>query len=304
MGFRASKEMEALRGALFILLLLVQFTVMHTARAEGGFFGRITGFFGDAPDVQLPRPDFHLPRLDIVPFWTDEMKIGRSAYARGEYDRARKMFLRASDDGNIVADWYLGHMYRLGHGVPIDPAIAYSYFTRVADQFTPDEPDPFRLRIEVDAKIRAADYLRLGIPSANLRANPQEAARTYLQMATAFGHPRAFYGLGVMSIEGDGMRQNPSQGLKWLNAAIRKHSAEAAAYMGDLYAKGGLVPQDDVKALMWYIVAAGSASKDEDPQIFQRLMVMQNGAKQETKLEAAARAGVWKQQNPTDPRQQ
>ncbi|WP_196502562.1 tetratricopeptide repeat protein [Aestuariivirga litoralis] len=261
------------------------------------------GMFGDTPEIKLPRPDIHLPRLDIVPFWTDELKAGRAAYGRGDYGRARKLFLKSSDDGNMVADWYLGHMYRLGHGVPVDPAAAYSYFSRVADQFSSDEQDPFRLRIEVDAKIRAADYLRLGIPSAKLRANPQEAARTYLQMATSFGHPRAFYALGVMSIEGDGMRQNPTQGLKWLNAAIRKHSAEAAAYMGELCAKGGVVPQDDLKALTWYIVAAGAARQDEDPGIYDRLNDLKFAASQETRLEAEARARVWNEQNPGNPNQ-
>jgi len=298
MGCSLSRGYEASRGALFVLLLLIQACCITAARAEGGFFGRITGMFGDAPDIQLPRPDIHLPRLDIVPFWTDELKAGRSAYARGDYMRARKLFMKSSDDSNMVADWYLGHMYRLGHGVPVDAATAYSYFSRVADQFSPDEPDPFRLRIEVDAKIRAADYLRLGIPSANLKANPQDAARTYLQMATAFGHPRAFFALGVMSIEGDGMRQNPAQGLKWLNAATRKHSAEAAAYMGELCAKGGVVPQDDLRALMWYMIAGTFAQQDEDPMIFQRLQQLKLAAAPDTQLEAQAHARAWLQQNP------
>jgi len=274
------------------------------ARAdEDGFFRPLFNFFGEAPAIKLPHPDIHLPRLDIHPFWTNDLKSGRDAYGRGDFDHARGAFLRASEDGNTVADWYLGHMYRLGKGVPSDAAIAYSYFNRVADNFNPEEQDPYRLRIAVDAQLRVADYRRLGIPAAHLKANPQAAARTYLQMATNYGHPRAFYALGVMSIEGEGMRKNPQQGLKWLNAAIRKHSAEAAAYMGDLCQQGEVVPQDDTKALTWYAIAAQSATRDDTPQILARYTQMKVAASEEVRLEAEARARVWNEQNPLDPAQ-
>lgn len=286
----------------FALLALILFLLssLSSARAEDGFFGHIFNFFESPPEIHLPHPEIHLPKLEILPFWTNDLKSGRNAYARGDYDRARDNFLKASEDGNIVADWYLGHMYRLGKGVPANPAIAYSYFSRVADNFNPDEQDPYRLRITVDAQLRAADYLRVGIPSASLRANPQAAARTYLQIATNYGHPRAFYALGVMSISGDGMRKNPSQGLKWLNAAIRKHSSEAAAYMGDLCARGELVPQDDTKALTWYTIAAQTAARDENPDIVSRFGQMKLAATEEVRLEAEARARVWNEQNPPD----
>ena len=284
----------------FMLMFLLIALLPQPARAEGGFFSGFFNFFDDPPVIHLPRPNIHLPKLDITPFWTNDLKQGRDAYARGDYGRARDAFLRSSEDGNMVADWYLGHMYRLGRGVPVDAAISYSYFQRVSDQFNPDEQDLYRLRIMVDAKIRVADELRLGIPSAKLKANPQAAARTYLQMATNYGHPRAFYGLGVMNIEGEGVKENPQQGLKWLNAAVRKHSAEAAAYLGELCAKGDIVPQDDTKALTWYIVAAQAARPDENPEIRARLTQLKFAATEETRIEAEARARIWNEQNPVD----
>ncbi len=287
----------------WLAVVLLVLAGAPSAHAEDGFFGHIFNFFESPPEIRLPHPEIHLPKLDILPFWTNDLKSGRNAYARGDYDRARGNFLKASEDGNIVADWYLGHMYRLGKGVPADPAIAYSYFSRVADNFNPDEQDPYRLRITVDAQLRAADYLRVGIPAANLRANPKAAARTYLQMATNYGHPRAFYSLGVMSITGEGMHKNPAQGLKWLNAAIRKHSSEAAAYMGDLCARGDFVPQDETKALTWYTIAAQTAERDENPDIIARFGQMKIAATEEVRLEAEARARVWNEQNPPDPGQ-
>ena len=284
----------------FLTLFLILIAAAPSQAKAEGFFSGIFNFFDDAPEIHLPHPDLHLPKLDITPFWTNDLKLGRDAYAKGDYARARSAFLRSSEDGNMVADWYLGHMYRLGRGVQLDPAISFSYFQRVSDQFNPDEQDPYRLRIMVDAKIRVADDLRSGIPGANLKANPQAAARTYMQMATNYGHPRAFYGLAVMTIEGDGIKENPQQGLKWLNAAIRKHSAEAAAYMGELCAKGEIVPKDDTKALTWYFVAAQTARPDENPEIRDRLTELRFAATEETRIEAEARARVWNEQNPID----
>ena len=162
------------------------------------------GFFSYFPGV----PELHLPHLDLLsPFRTDEFRQARTAYATGDYVQAREIFQRLSQDGNMVADWYLGHIYRLGRGVPPSPAIAYSYYSRVAEYFEPEESDPTRLRIEIDSQLRVADYQRLGIPSAGLKPNPQAAARTYLRFATNYGHPRALYALGLpICVWGQGFR--------------------------------------------------------------------------------------------------
>jgi len=296
MGFGQIKRRAAF-GRIVLLLLLAMLSFSRPSIAQdAGVFDRFFSIFHNPPEI-------HLPHLEITPFWTNDLKIGRDAYSRGDYDRARQAFLRASDDGNVVADWYLGHMYRLGKGVPASPAVAFSYFRRVADTFDPEERDPYRLRITVDAQIRVADYLRVGIPASKMPANPDAAARIYLRMATNYGHPRAFYGLGVMNIEGIGVRKNPQQGLKWLNAAARKHSPEAAAYLGDIYAAGQIVPQDDTRALSWYLIAAQTAQRDDNPEIFARLTELRVAATEETRLEAEAHARVWSEQNPTDENQ-
>ena len=293
-GRRSSKS------SLITLALWVSMVV--PSQAKDGFFSPLLNLFDGVPEIHLPHPEIHLPKLDFQPFWTNDLKQGREAFTRGDYGAAKTYFLRASDEGNPVADWYLGHMYRLGRGVPVNAAIAYSYFTRVADGYETDEdePDQYRLRIVIDAKIRVADYLRLGIPSAHLEANPQAAARTYLQMATNYGHPRALYQLGEMSLEGEGMKKNPQQGLKWLYAATRKNSAEAAAKLGELCAMGSYVPQDDAKALSWYLIAASRTTQEENPQIFAKLNVLKFGATEEMRIEAEAKARVWNEQNPVN----
>jgi uncharacterized protein len=286
-----STPMMTVRCFHFVLVVIVGLFVIAPSRVMAD--DSVGDFFST-----LRPPIIKFPKIDIVPFWTDDLKRARGAYADGDYPQAAEYFRRSSDDGNIVADWYLGHMYRLGQGFPVDQATAYSYYNRVAENFDPDEPDKNRLRIAVDSQLRVADYLRSGIKSAKLNANPQLAARTYLRIATAYAHPRALFSLGTMTIEGEGMTKNPAQGLKWLNAAVRKHSPDAAAYLGELYRTGSYVRQDDTRALMWYIIASQSAVKAENPIIFTKLSNLRTTSTEEIRLEAEARARVWSEQNP------
>jgi uncharacterized protein len=265
------------------------------AAADDDEKGPLSEFYSYLPAA----PDIHLPEFSI-PFWTDDLKKAKRAYKAGDYERALKLFRRSSDDGNIVADWYLGHMYSQGVGVPRDDAMAYSYYTRVADHYDPEETDPNRLKITVDAMVRLADYQRTGAVNAGVQPDPRAAAQNYLKIATAYGHPAAQYALGVMSIRGEGVKKNPQQGLKWLMAAARKRYAPAEAYLGDLYWSGQIVNGDRTRAVMWYILARESARPDENPEIYSRAKQIEASVGEDERIEAEARARVWEEQYPAE----
>jgi len=285
----AARLPRTVLAAVLALLLLAPLSP-RAARADEGVF---TEFYSYLPAT----PELHMPEIDI-PFWTDDFKKGKRAYKNGNYQRALKYFRRASDDGNMGADWYLGHMYRTGRGVPRDDATAYSYYSRVAELYDPEEPDQKRLSICVDAVVRIADYQRTGIASAGIAKNPATAARTYLRIATTYGHPAAQYALGIMNINGEGVKRNPQQGLKWLIAAARKRHAQSEAYLGNLYWEGKLVRMDRTRAVMWYILAQQSARPEENPEIFDRFDLLLASVSDEERLEAEARARVWADQYP------
>lgn len=279
--------------AAVLALLLLALVLPRDARADEGAFAEFYSYLPAAPDISLPEIN--------IPFWTDDFKKAKKAYQNGNYQRAVKFFRLASDDGNMGADWYLGHMYRTGRGVPRDDATAYSYYSRVAELYDPDEPDQKRLRICVDALVRIADYQRTGIAAAGVAKNPAAAARTYLKVATTYGHPAAQYALGIMNIKGEGVKQNPQQGLKWLIAAARKRHAPSEAYLGDLYWEGKLVRLDRTRAVMWYILAQQSARPEENPEIFDTFDRLVASVSDEERLEAEARARVWADQYPARP---
>jgi uncharacterized protein len=277
-----------------LLTLILTVSLIPTANAAEPDEG--SGFFDYLPAA----PKFSMPKIDI-PFWTDDLKKARRAYNRGEYDRALKFFRRESEDGNAVADWYLAHMYRLGQGVPVDASIAYSYYNRVADSYDPEEADPKRLKIAVDSQLQMADYRRVGIPASGMKADPGAAARTYLRIASNYGHPAAMYALGEMNMVGEGVKQNPQQGLKWYTAAARKRHSKAQAALGDLYWAGRAVKKNETRALMWYILAMETTKPEESPEIVNRYNELLSLLDDETRLEAEARARVWAEQFPAHP---
>ncbi len=284
---------RAVRVVVHAVLAMLGLAVLALAPARADSEGPLAEFYSYLPAA----PDLSLPEISI-PFWTDDFKKAKRAYKNGNYDRALKFFRSASEDGNIVADWYLGHMYRIGRGVGRDDATAYSYYSRVAEFYDPDENDQNRLKITIDAMVRMADYQRSGVRSAGIPQNARQAASTYLKIATIYGHPSAQFALGVMNIQGQGMKKNPQQGLKWLIAAARKRHALSEAYLGDLYWQGDVVRMDRTRALMWYLLARQSAVPSENPEIFNRLDEMTASISAEERLEAEARARVWADQYP------
>jgi uncharacterized protein len=287
----SAKTISCIMTMLLVVLVFAASPVLAADDEER------TDFFSYLPAApKISLPEFR----DIIPFWTDDLKKAKKAYIAGNYERSIRYFKKASDDGNIVADWYLGHIYRQGRGVPVDHAVAYSYYSRVADAFNPEEEDKNRLRIMVDGQLQIAQYEWKGIPSAGMKANHQVAIRSFLRLATTYGHPGAQYALGVMNMNGQGVKANPKQGLKWLIAAARKRHPEAEAYLGDLYLEGKHVKRDETRGLMWYILARDSGRPEEHQAIFDRTDRLRGTLPEEQRLEAEARARVWADQYPIE----
>jgi uncharacterized protein len=285
---RLAVWLKPVAGLATLVCLLAFSAAPATAQEEDG-----AGFFQYFP----APPKLELPEINI-PFWTDEVKKGRKAYRKGEYENAMRHFREASEEGSPVADWYLAHMFRLGLGVTRDHAIAHSYYERVVNGYSPDELSGRRLQIVVDSQLRLANYTRRGIPDTGIKANPERAAKQFLRIASAYGHPGAQYALGVMNLNGEGMNKNEQQGLKWLTAAAKKRDPEAEAYLGDLYWSGKTVKKSETRALMWYVLAKENARPEEHARIIARYKELSQSVDEETRLESEARARVWAEQYP------
>jgi TPR repeat protein len=77
-------------------------------------------------------------------------------------------------------------------------------------------------------------------------------------MAAEAGHRTSQLLLAYSYEFGDGVPQDYSQMVRWLQAAAEQGSSEAQHYLGVAYAEGQGVPQDAVLAHMWMSMAATS----------------------------------------------
>jgi TPR repeat protein len=66
-----------------------------------------------------------------------------------------------------------------------------------------------------------------------------------------------------MYYAGHAVPQDDREALKWIRRAAEQGQANAQSNLGLMYAKGRGVPQDFVRAYMWYSIAAVALSGDD-----------------------------------------
>ncbi|WP_454279576.1 tetratricopeptide repeat protein [Sphingomonas sp. Marseille-Q8236] len=114
-----------------------------------------------------------------------DVKAGVDAWARGDYRKAVDEWRGPAVAGEADAQFNLAQAYKLGRGVPLDPALAESWFRKAATQ----------------GHIPAADNYGLALFQAGKRAE----ALPWLEKSVARGEPRAELVLGTMLFNGDGV---------------------------------------------------------------------------------------------------
>lgn len=59
---------------------------------------------------------------------------GINAYESGDFEKALEIFTPMAQQGNSVAQTYLGKMYEIGEGVKKDAAQTFQWFRKAAEQ--------------------------------------------------------------------------------------------------------------------------------------------------------------------------
>jgi TPR repeat protein len=113
--------------------------------------------------------------LALTPAFAD-VKAGVDAWSRGDYRKAVEEWRPAAIAGDADAQFNLGQAYKLGRGVPVDMAMAESWYRKAA------------LQGQIEAE---ANYGLI------LFQNGKRAeALPWLNKAVAGGAPRAPHGVG------------------------------------------------------------------------------------------------------------
>ncbi len=198
--------------------------------------------------------------------------VGYYYYYKQNYPEAAKWIRPSAEKGLAAAQHDLGSMYYLGKGVREDFAQAAHWYRLSAEQGLPMG----------QYNLGALYYAGQGVPQ-NFKL-----AATWFFRAVKAGVPMAKINLGTMYEKGLGVRQDYAEAVKWYRLAAEQsvvsalkstglfeesggslpgpnaeiytlmveQALAAGKYnLGGMYARGLGVPQDYVKAYMWWTLA-------------------------------------------------
>jgi len=135
-----------------------------------------------------------------------------TAYERKDYRTAFTGFKKLAEQGQALAQYNLGQMYRDGHGVPKDDQQAVAWYRKAAEQGVAD-----------------AQY-NLGVMYANGRgvAKDEQLAVAWYRKAAEQGQAQAQFNLGGMYELGRGVPKDRQMVYFWLLLASAQGHQNAA----------------------------------------------------------------------------
>jgi len=199
---------------------------------------------------------------------------GIAAYERGHYEVALYDFEQRAmrGDGDRVAEFYLGYMYKHGKGVAKDLGKAVEWYRKAAGRgYVPAVNDYAIATLEQSARFEEEfaritksfvggdeDVLRLKNEVEYLRKNVREPTVRFLQSLAEDGNPTTQFNLGIMCIyDYDGLPEDLKKPEEWFQKAANQGHVPAQYYLARTYEEGlGGVTPDLEKALEWYTKAA------------------------------------------------
>jgi TPR repeat protein len=174
----------------------------------------------------------------------------------------------AAEGGQPIARWKLGEMYADGVGVGRDDVKAYHYFNQLVEDYDEDAPDQRNRAAISNAFVAVGVYSLTGIPSSQVRADPERARELFQYAATTFGDPDAQYNLAHMYIVGaGGLAKDNITAVRWLMLAAGKGHRPSQALLGHMLFTGDGVPSQRGRGLMWLQIAKNGADGPKDEWI-------------------------------------
>jgi len=154
-----------------------------------------------------------------VPAWAD-YKAGEDAYNRGDYATALREWRPLAEQGDALAQYNLGVLYRKGRGVPQDDVQARQWYEKAA------------------AQGQAKAQYNLGTLYLNGGGVPKDyqQALRWFRMAADQGEALAQTKIGIMYDDGQGVPHDFVQAHKWYNLAAT-NGDKPAAELRDALAK-------------------------------------------------------------------
>ena len=174
-------------------------------------------------------------------------------------ERMRWQTQQAAEQGNPAAQFLVGTLHFLGHGVPKDLAKAVRWWRRSAEQGN----------AQAQTNLGRMYYDGDGIEKDQVKAVK------WFRRAAEQGDSSGQNNLAVAYMTGNGTDQSKAEAIKWFRRAAEQRNLSAQLALGRVYHTGEGVEQDKAEAVLWYGKAAergnataqrilGAASSDGD----------------------------------------
>jgi uncharacterized protein len=193
--------------------------------------------------VKLLQSIFGIPTLSrfLTGARSEGYQNGMEAYEAGDYGVALREFRLLAEQGDGMAQFRLGNMYRYGQGVAQDNTQGWEWMCKAAKQG--------------DGEVHARLSAMYGLDLYGVVLNYKKAAAWWYKSARQ-GNVEAQYNIGNMHYKGQGMAQNHTKSSEWWQKAAEQGHGMAQFRLGRLYRKGEGVVLDYEQAYMWLLIAS------------------------------------------------
>lgn len=205
---------------------------------------------------------------------------GLEHYQAGDATAAAEEWKVDAENGNVIAAFLIGHMYKSGNGLTKSDRLAFPYFLQAAQ------------RGHSDAQIQTALYYYNGDEEAEIDQNYLEAIKWFDKAALQFSGEAQYY-LGVMHREGQGVARDRAEGLRWLSLSANKFYVPTYLLLAKIYAKGDGVVEEPIKAAMYMDLAqrySDTSNRAETSEVFDATKRYINA---EQRAEGRLQAQLW-----------
>lgn len=167
--------------------------------------------------------------------------------------KALEWYKKAAERGDSRAQFKLGEIYSSNDFIMEsaiflhDEAKAIAWYQKAAEQGY------------VDAQAKLGFNFWFGIFG---KQSPSDYAKafTWAQKAVENGDSRSKFVLGMLYLDGKGVRKDATKAFEWLHKAAEDGHVNSQGMVGDMYAKGEGVSKSAGKAFEWYLKAASNGA--------------------------------------------
>lgn len=218
--------------------------------------------------------------------YCQDFGAGMSAYQNMQYEKSWEIWGTLAEQGDAQAQLWIGILYLLGKGVPVNHSLGYKWLLRaesvyyteagrlidfVESRMTEEEIESARTSLnddfyvdqniswlcqdamdgDADAQFQVATIL------SNSRWKPNYLrAAVWFGRAAKQGHVQAQFKLGLLYDAGLGLTENNKAARIWYKAAADQGHLKAWTMLGSLYLQGRGIPRDPAVASFYFKKAA------------------------------------------------